>query len=155
MGHILLVDDDDILRRALLTMLRHWGHFVTEAENGRVACKILQCAAVDVVLTDIVMPELDGVEIIIEVTHKYPGTRVIAMSGQSEHLHLDLMRVARGLGAKHVLAKPFTNAQLRAAIDASLSAADHIPARSRSAPSTAAALSAQRRRAPFGIWMRG
>ncbi len=121
MARVLLVDDDPFILATLPLVLREAGHEVEIAPNGREALRVLRLSAFDVVLTDILMPEMDGLELLRAVRREMPGTRVLAMSGGSAHLPgEDTLRMARLLGAHGVLAKPFTAAEATAAIAAAL-----------------------------------
>lgn len=104
---ILLVDDDESLRRALRRALEHEGYAVAEAGNGREALKQLQEVAVALVITDLIMPDSEGLELIFSLHRTQPTLPIIAMSGGGHwtpEFHLDL---ARHGGASHVFSKPF------------------------------------------------
>ena len=121
MARILLVDDDPRIRSALASLLAGLGHEVFEAGDGREALERLRRQPVEVVLTDILMPENDGLEVIQAVRREYPGIAVIAMSGGSARLPgTDTLQVARTLGAHAILAKPFGSRELREAVAAAL-----------------------------------
>ena len=81
---ILVVDDHPIMREVVCQILEDAGHFVREAAEGHEALRKLSCARFDLVVTDIVMPEMDGIELIGELQRRYPDIRIIAMSGGSE-----------------------------------------------------------------------
>ena len=106
MTTVLVVDDDPDIRRVFQKVLENAGACVLEAENGNVALKLLASHAVDVVLTDMIMPEMEGIETIMAIRREQPTIRIVAISGGgsvSAHSHLDL---ARHLGADAVLTKP-------------------------------------------------
>jgi CheY-like chemotaxis protein len=113
MARILIVEDNEPFRALLKQMLEIAGHTVTQAATGLAAIEILRLEPPDVVLTDIVMPDQDGLGVIMMVRKEIP---VIAMSGglTSSPLYLDL---AKKLGARRVLAKPFTPEQLFEALE--------------------------------------
>jgi class 3 adenylate cyclase len=118
-GHILVVDDLRTNRLKLCLGLKQQGHTVAEAENGRQAIEMLRAESFDLVLLDIVMPELNGYQV-LEVMKNDPGLRdvpVIVISAQDE-----LESVVRGieLGAQDYLPKSFDPVLLRARIQASL-----------------------------------
>ena len=120
MARILLIDDDYAVRTVMRLTLVHFGHTVTESRDGREGLKLLDQINVDLLITDIVMPEVDGLEVVIEVAKRRPAMRIIAISGggrlnESDHLH-----VAKLLGATKVLAKPFTTEALLAAVNEAL-----------------------------------
>jgi CheY-like chemotaxis protein len=78
---ILLVEDDPLLRTVLSELLEFGGHSVVTCENGREAVQQLSLAQIDLVVTDLSMPEMDGLELIKVLTFEWPEIRVIAMSG--------------------------------------------------------------------------
>jgi CheY-like chemotaxis protein len=107
MARILLVDDDEFLRSLLANAFTDAGHVVTPAASGREAIKQLEREQPDVVLTDIVMPDEDGIGVIMKIRTSYPALRVVAMSGGVPNSPLYLS-VAKKLGAVKILPKPFT-----------------------------------------------
>ncbi len=107
MTRILVVDDDIEIREMLRTMLERAGYDVLEAANGNLAIGIYRREAVDLIITDLIMPEKEGIEMIMELCREHPGIKIIAMSGGARvhpQSHLDM---ARALGARHVFTKPF------------------------------------------------
>src|SRR4051812_40118264 len=111
MARILVIDDDEALGAVLQRTLEHAGHVVRTAANGRAAAAMLRREVPDVVVTDLLMPEQDGMEVIMMMRTQHPEIPVIAMSGGSEHAPLYL-KIARKLGARRVLAKPFASDEL-------------------------------------------
>ncbi len=95
--------------------LEHAGHAVTEAGDGREGLKQLRARAPDLVITDLVMPEREGLEIMMEARRSHPAVKFIAISGAGRR-GSDYLRVAKYLGAKCILAKPFTPEQLIAEV---------------------------------------
>jgi DNA-binding NtrC family response regulator len=128
MAHILVIDDEEHLRTIYEQYLIHDGHTVSTAENGLTAIKLLNHLHFDLVITDIVMPEQDGLGVLNEL-HKYADAPpVIVISGGS--LRLDphqLLTLAKNLKAQKTLAKPVSYEQLHAAVDAVL-AQSKLPA---------------------------
>lgn len=117
MARILLVDDDPIIRTTLPLALNFQGHEAVPACDGRQALRVLRQQPIDVVLTDILMPDVDGLEVVRAVRKEFPRLPVVAMSGGSTRLPgRDALQLASHLGAHAVLAKPFTEQQLRDAI---------------------------------------
>ncbi len=100
---ILVVDDDPAVRDVVTSMLETAGYEVTKAGNGREALRILGAAPIDLVITDLVMPEQEGIETIKLIRRDYPRAKVIAMSGAFGG---DYLRIAGYLGAHGTLAKP-------------------------------------------------
>lgn len=116
MARILLVDDDDFFRDMLRTTLEGMEHEVTVAKNGREALRLHEPGAFDLVLTDLIMPEVEGIETIIELRGREPALRVVAMSGGGRSFAEDYLHIARKFGAEQVLAKPFTIEELTRAL---------------------------------------
>lgn len=100
---ILVVDDDPGVRDVIRSMLESAGYRVLAAENGKEAMKILKAERVDLILTDLVMPEQEGIETIKTLRREYPDLKVIAMSGAFGG---DYLRIASYLGAHGTLSKP-------------------------------------------------
>jgi len=105
---ILIVDDDPGIRRALHILLSRAGYHVTQACNGMEALRLWRASGGDLVITDIHMPEKNGIEMIVELLSHTPGIRIIAMSGGGQTRRLDLLGNATMLGAVHTIEKPFT-----------------------------------------------
>jgi CheY-like chemotaxis protein len=116
MPRILLVDDDEALRTVLRLTLEKMGHVVLEAGNGIEALALQKREPVEVLLTDLIMPEKEGMETIKEFTLKYPLVRIIAMSGGGRGSATDYLKFAKMMGADSVLAKPFSNQMMADAI---------------------------------------
>jgi CheY-like chemotaxis protein len=118
---ILVVDDEDGIRDLLAQWLRREGHTVSCAANGREATTLLTSQRFDLLITDVVMPERDGFEVIAELRKHQPHARILATSGGGRYLSGgDCLMVAKRLGAHAVVMKPFDRAQLIAAIQAAL-----------------------------------
>lgn len=115
-ARILVVDDDAAVREVVATMLRTGGYTVSLAANGREALQTLQHEKFQVIITDLVMPEQEGIETIKLIRRDYPDARVIAMSGAFGG---DYLRIAGYLGAHGTLAKPLhLSTVLKAVADA-------------------------------------
>ena len=110
---ILVIEDNLDLRDYLRLALETQGYDVLTARNGQEALGYLNGHPVDVVLTDLFMPEMDGIETIATLRKKYPAVRVIAMSGRPG---VDYLAVARELGVNKTLRKPFEIEELLAAL---------------------------------------
>lgn len=122
MATILLVDDNAGLLKMQSEFLRHAGHAVTTAVNGKEALRLTQDQVFDLVVTDLVMPEKEGIETIIELRRKIPTMRIIAMSGGGRVDAKDYLLLAQKLGAAKTLAKPFSGKELVDAIASVLAA---------------------------------
>lgn len=113
MARVLVVDDDELVRFLVREVLESAGHEVITANNGAEALEVLQDSLVDVVLLDILMPTVDGVEFLIQHRANFCSVPVIAMSGGGKFVDLDyLQKVMRFLGARSFIAKPFTSSTL-------------------------------------------
>jgi len=99
---ILIIEDDATVRMLVATVLADAGYQVCEASNGRQGLDRFQAQPVDLVLTDLEMPELNGLDLILELTRAFLNVKVIAMSGASG----DGLQTARLLGARQALPKP-------------------------------------------------
>jgi DNA-binding NtrC family response regulator len=105
---ILVVDDDPDVRAALHVMLQGTGYEIVEAVDGRDAMKRFNERAPSVVVTDVFMPEMDGLELLLKLRDIVPRVPVIVISGGGRHRDTTVARTARALGAIEVLTKPFT-----------------------------------------------
>lgn len=120
MARILLVDDHDDVRRAMTRALQRMGHAVTQAADGRHALSVLEGEPLDVVVTDINMPGMDGIELTIAVGKRWPRVPIIAVSGGGMLPKELLLENAAVLGAVTTLTKPIDFEELRAAVEAAL-----------------------------------
>ena len=121
MHRILLVDDDESFRKMLHVTLERDGYDVVDARDGNEALRQFRLQPPDLVVTDLIMPDKEGLETIIELRASQPGIKIIAMSGGSRHSPGDYLKVARQLGAARILAKPFFVGELLDAIKLVLS----------------------------------
>jgi serine/threonine protein kinase/CheY-like chemotaxis protein len=112
-GCVLLVDDEDLVRRALAHRLQRIGHTVLEAETGQGALELLGSNAIDVVLTDITMPDMGGVELLQLVRERKPDVPVLLMTGAPD---IDTAVKAVQYGAFEYLMKPFDMERLSASV---------------------------------------
>jgi DNA-binding NtrC family response regulator len=119
---VLLIDDEQMVRKIVRKMLERSGHEVTEAENGRLGLEQLKIGTFDLVITDIIMPEMEGVETLMTVREQYPNVKVITMSGGGRTGNIDFLSAAEKLGASAILHKPFTLGSLAAAIETTFGA---------------------------------
>ena len=124
MATLLLVDDDEAFRSMLRRALQRRGHDVIEAAEGGAALSALSGATVDLVITDIIMPDMEGIETIRALRRTYPNLKIIAMSGGGRMQPDGYLKAAKALGAFRVLSKPFDNEQLFTAIEEALQAGD-------------------------------
>ncbi len=115
MTKILLVEDDHQVLDMLQKTLERAGYQVTTAHNGREAMTSFRAAPVKVVITDIIMPEKEGIETIYELKRDFPEVKIIAISGGSSRSR-NYLNTARVLGAERALSKPFGRADLLEAV---------------------------------------
>ena len=106
MAKVLLVEDDELVRYALTELLEEAGHQVFVRENGRKLIEFIESNPVDIVITDIVMPEVDGIEVITIMRKTFPELPVIAFSGGGRISGDDYLQMAEVIGAKRTIAKP-------------------------------------------------
>ncbi|WP_119301488.1 response regulator [Dongia deserti] len=116
---VLLIDDEPMVRKIVRRMLERLGHTVVEAENGRFGLNELAKSAVDLVVTDIIMPEVEGLEVLMAIRQQYPSVAVVAMSGSGHASAFNTLDFASKLGATATLEKPFTCDALARAINQS------------------------------------
>lgn len=117
MADIVIIDDEPMVRLTLRGMLEYAGHEVREAGDGREGLALCDEQCPDIVITDIIMPEQEGIETIRALRRDLPHVRVIAISGGGRFDNAELLRIALRLGAARVLAKPFRRAELVKAVD--------------------------------------
>lgn len=110
---ILIVDDDAPIRSVLRRKLEQYQYDVCEAADGNEAIRALETTRFDLVITDIIVPEKDGIETICFLRLKQPEVKIIAISAPSNQLFLES---ARGLGAERVFTKPLKLAELADAV---------------------------------------
>jgi len=119
MSHILVIDDDEALRSMLGMALERNGHRVTLAENGAIGVKQYLASTPDLVITDIIMPEKEGVETILELRKQQLDVKIIAMSGGGPRSDIYL-KMCHQLGVCCTLTKPFSLETLIEAVDEAL-----------------------------------
>ena len=118
MARILAVDDSAAMRQMVGITLTGAGHDVQQASDGAEALELAERQRFDLVITDVLMPDGDGIELICEVKKVQPTARIIAISGGGHYLRAsDCLGMAKGLGAHAVLMKPFDRAQLMETIE--------------------------------------
>jgi CheY-like chemotaxis protein len=117
MPSILIIDDDDSLRDALRRTLHKEGYTIMGASEGGRGLKQLAGQSVDLILLDMFMPDKDGIETIIDLRRTHPEIPIIAMSGGAFRGMVDVLHVAKQLGVRRTLAKPFTREQLLEAVE--------------------------------------
>jgi CheY-like chemotaxis protein len=117
MAQILVIDDDNEFRTVLCAALEGAGHEVYQACNGREGLECYREQPVDLVLTDLIMPDIEGVETIRELRREYSNVRIIAMSGGGPTDADEFLDDADKFGAANRLQKPFSRSHLLDMID--------------------------------------
>lgn len=113
---ILLVEDDEPTRKILAKLLAQHGYKVAEASNGRAAMDQIQHTPTELVITDMMMPEMDGMEMIVSLRRIYPGVKIIAISESGLGPAENSLKIARALGAQKTLVKPLDAEHLISAV---------------------------------------
>lgn len=113
---ILVADDEPDLRELVQLTLQREGHRVTCTPDGRAASRELAKGKFDLLITDVLMPDRDGLELITEARTKYPAMRIVVMTSGGQIDREEYLFMARRLGAHVALEKPFTRDQLLAAV---------------------------------------
>ncbi len=126
MAVILVVEDNPEVREFLCQTLNTAGHSLIQASNGKEALSICRSQHVDLVLTDLVMPNMEGTELIVHLRGEYPGLKVVAMSGGGLGAAGVYLRPTRHLGAKCTLPKPFSKEELFYAIEEALNSTEDV-----------------------------
>jgi CheY-like chemotaxis protein len=109
---ILVVDDNDQIRELLKLLLEQVGHEVLEAANGKLAMNLLKKEQVDLIITDIIMPEMEGIDLIRAIRAIHPGAKIIAISGGGRIDPRLCLNMANKLGADRILQKPFSKSSI-------------------------------------------
>lgn len=104
---ILVIDDDVIVRETIIQILEDRGYQVVSAEDGKRGIASFRSEKPDLVITDIIMPEKEGIQTITEIRRERPDAKVIAISGGGRIGNTDFLKIAQKLGASDVIAKPF------------------------------------------------
>ena len=117
MTRILVIDDNIEVREMLLLMLKRAGYRAIGVENGRVGINHHRMFPFDIIITDIIMPEKEGIETIIELKRDYPDVKIIAISGGGKIDSNLYLTMAEKFGADRVMAKPFDMIELLAVVE--------------------------------------
>lgn len=107
MRTILVIDDDPIMRETIRDILQVEEYNVVLASNGKEGMAHLEVLEIDMILTDVLMPEKDGIEVIMEAKRKYPNIKILAISGGGFISARNYLKMARDLGANASVMKPF------------------------------------------------
>ena len=117
MSRILLIEDDHLVRTTLSEFLAEFGHSVTEARDGKEGLRLFRQVDPEVVITDLVMPEIEGMEVLMKLQEYRSTAKVIVISGGLRGSTAGFLEIAESLGASKVLAKPFAYELLLAAVN--------------------------------------
>ena len=117
MRHVLVIDDNEDMRDLIQLVLERAGYSVTLAPDGEAGLRAQRARPADVVITDIFMPNQDGLETIAALRRDYPAVKVVAMSGGGSKVKGEgTLLTAREIGAHFILLKPFDNDELLQAV---------------------------------------
>jgi DNA-binding NtrC family response regulator len=107
MAKILVIDDDAAIRDVIFQLLQDGGHTLTMAENGREGVALFRANRPDLVITDIIMPEQEGIETLKQIRQIQPDAKVVVVSGGGRLGNEPYLDVARAMGALDTIEKPF------------------------------------------------
>ncbi|MDH5650057.1 MAG: response regulator [Gammaproteobacteria bacterium] len=123
MANVLVVDDEVSIRFMLREILEQEGHDIEEAVNGEEALMMINAGHYDLVITDLVMPKKNGIDVIVEFKRADPDCRILAISGGGGTSgHFDYLPVAERMGASGIMSKPFLIADLKDKVNEILAA---------------------------------
>jgi CheY-like chemotaxis protein len=120
MARILVIDDEAPVRDMIRQILERAGYEVVDAADGREGMVRFREQPTDLVITDILMPEQEGIETIRMLHREFPQTKILAISGGGRRGKLDVLPTAETFGAHRSLPKPFERKELLEAIHALL-----------------------------------
>ncbi len=120
MTKILVIDDDDLVRSMICTSLKKEKFDVVEARNGNEGVEKAKAEKPDLVITDILMPNKEGIETIMDLHALDSKVKIIAMSGGGSSKNMSFLEMAKKVGAQHVLNKPFKSSTLLGAVNSLL-----------------------------------
>lgn len=120
MANILIIDDEDIVRRSIRKILENEGHTVSEATSGKDGLDAVSNHPPDLLITDIFMPEKDGLEVIQELNAQNQNLKILAISGGGTTGAFDFLPQAKAFGAHAILHKPFLREELLKAIETAM-----------------------------------
>jgi len=107
MEKVLVIDDDSLVRDNIVRILERQGYQVLVASDGVRGLRMFRSEQPDLVITDVIMPEKDGIETIREIRGDCPDAKIIAISGGGRIGNVDFLKVAEKVGASEIIAKPF------------------------------------------------
>lgn len=115
MATIMVIDDEAPVRGVLRELLEQDGHKVLEACDGSEAIALIRQISVDLIITDLVMPNKSGIDVIMEIKNAMPALPIIALSGGGgiKTGRFDYLQIAKLIGANQIMSKPFAGADIR------------------------------------------
>ena len=116
MARILIIDDEVQIRDMLRQMLEREGYEVMDAPGGKEGLRLFRENSIDLIITDIIMPEKEGIEIIMELRQQFPDVKIIAISGGGRLDPAQYLRIAKSVGAQYAFAKPVEREELFKAV---------------------------------------
>jgi len=116
MARILIIDDDVKFLKMLRQILERAGHDVVEAPDGEIGAKVFRENRTELIITDIFMPEKEGIETIRDLKREFPTVKIIAISGGGRKGNFDFLEMAETLGADRSFSKPFERQEILEAI---------------------------------------
>jgi CheY-like chemotaxis protein len=120
---VCVIDDDDLVRQAVTSLLQSQGLEVIVASDGDAAMAVIGNQPPALIITDIMMPNRDGIEIVRDAKRRFPNTPILVMSGSSIAGDIDYLQLARKLGADAHIKKPFDHAAFLGCVNALLKSA--------------------------------
>lgn len=116
MKKILVIDDDELILMTFRNLLKKEGFNVVEAQNGNLGIELYKSENPDLVVTDLLMPDKEGLETISDIRAINPSSKIIAMSSGGNTQNMSFLALAKKLGANRVLQKPFKPAEMLQAV---------------------------------------
>lgn len=117
---ILVIDDEESIRKLLRAILEREGYRVVDAPDGKIGIGRYEESPTDLVITDLIMPEKEGIETIRDLRKKFPHVKIIAISGGGQIGPEIYLKVANGVGAVRTLEKPIDRKTLLKAVEETL-----------------------------------
>ncbi len=116
MDSVLIIEDDEYVQQMLKQTFERSGYEVATASNGRIGIQLFQGKPFDVVITDLIMPEMEGIETISKLRKDNPDVKIIAISGGGRNNSDDYLHLAEKIGATRTFAKPVDRNELLKAV---------------------------------------
>lgn len=123
MARILVIDDEPLVCETFQLILEQAGHEIVVAADGKQGIEKFSARPTQIVVTDIMMPEKEGIETIADLRRISPDVKIIAVSGGTQIRNVDFSQLAKKYGADHTLQKPVKRATLLETVDSCLAAA--------------------------------